>query len=422
VEQVREEVTKAQESFCETTLKRFRAHLSKFASENKISLQPDLVHKNCQTFGPRLKSRQQQHYLQKLAGLRRDISRTLHKGGSISEWTSHTREITLDFTQRIMHLFEEFLNASIPGLEEMNREAVADIRDAFHRELSQRSLRQTANILELFALTSRATPAAKAPPEAGAGSGAAAAHSDAPDAGPQATAEADDESLPTQSEAESAETAINDEAKEAACAMQDEEVQPKAPPCQKIEDLFGRGLLHPLDLYFQICDPDTDPHDAKKAVFPRRFCGPILHVSRSYLIGRDKYCGTNEQFLKCLRQISGKDEEFTREDCAVLFEEPRIKLFLMGYLLNNLKIFMKEIKQEKFMDNVNAMLIHQGVDETRRFEDRHFTILTNAWARFLVDNFDELKAKKTGRAVLKHYVPALVQKMEKREAMRRARA
>jgi hypothetical protein len=385
IQRIRADITKAQESFCEKTIKSFRVHLHTFASHHKITLSADQIRKNCNEFLPQIRACQFEHYVSKLAASRKDICRNMRACGDMSHGAALSKEITHSFTHHLAKMFHSFVNASVPGLSSPAQGGLEALIESFRQDAYQRSIQQTSQILELFALSARVEPVKK--------TASPAAFSET-DAHPPPAPEEDDEQAPSH--------------------------EPPSLPCNpKILDIFGRGLLYPLDLYFRICNQDEAANDPKKPVFPRCFCSPVLFVAQSYLIGTDKYRRANAQFLQYMTQAAGT-EDFTHEDCTVMFDEPRIKIFLMGYLLNNLKVFMDEIKQEKFIDNVNTALIQSSGSQATHFEEKHFSTMTNAWARFLFDNFELLKAKKTGKAVLKHYIPALSRQLKIREPRPRA--
>ncbi|MDK2957592.1 MAG: hypothetical protein PWQ57_3090 [Desulfovibrionales bacterium] len=386
IQRIRADITKAQESFSEKTIKSFRGHLHDFASNHKISLSADQVRENCKEFLPQIKACQFEYYVSKLVASRKDICRAMRARGKASPGAVLSQKITHAFTHRLAKMFHSFVSASVPGLTAPAEDGLEALIETFRQDAYQRSMQHTAKILELFALSAGVECVTEKTEPAG-----------------------------ESSETETQRAPVPEELTEQEL-LQEESVLTCNP---KILDIFGRGLLYPLDLYFQVCDPDQNPSIPKKPTFPRSFCGPVLFVAKSYLIGTDKYRHANAQFVKYVSQAAGT-EDFTREDCAQMFDEPRIKLFLMGYLLNNLRVFMDEIKQEKFIDNVNTALVQLNGPQSERFEEKHFSIMTNAWARFIFDNFEELKAKKTGKAVLKHYIPALSQQLKIRESRPRA--
>jgi hypothetical protein len=362
IPRLRDELTRAQETFCETTLKRFRVHLLAYASQRGVQLDQRFVDDNSSRFYRKLKDIQVDSYLAKLFTLRRSVSAHQGENESPEPIIQAANAITADFATQVSEAFRTYLEAYFDQVCcEIGGNSLNEVILRFEREMLQRSSKQTMKIMELFGLEYAPQPEF-----------------------------------------------------EATSKGRSNEV-----PVSHIKDLFGRGLLYPLELYFAIADTDNIHYKLPDPVFPRSFCSPVLQTTSELLVGDKKYANINSRFTKLMVQNTGKTSGFSREDCNKMFGLENVRLYLMGYMLNNLKVLLNSSLRDRYIVNINTAFPDSiKALASQPFSAQHYDMLCVAWARFLCDNYACIKAKRTAREVLSQYIPDLDRELVKVDAAR----
>ena len=175
-----------------------------------------------------------------------------------------------------------------------------------------------------------------------------------------------------------------------------------------LTDAFGRGLLNPVEHYYEIVDKANDRKTAKPT-FPRIFCGPVLAVLRVFLIGSDKYNSVNSALLKSVLQYCQSEKYCDLSLLDKYFAHQNILEYINKYYLYMLKVLLKEAKRENFIFKINKELQERHPEKKLEFKGRHFTLICTAWARQVFDTTENIQENKKYRKILEEFIPAKFQ-------------
>jgi hypothetical protein len=343
--------------FCENTAKRFRVHLLSFLSEHCLPLEQDCVEAVCENFQNEFKQLHLSAYLSKLFVLRRQVSKRPDQSATENGVVQAANLITSDFSRKAGQLF----GASIGKyLEKTRQKADSGLTssgiEAFRTEFLKRAARQTKNILELFGLEHRTHPSAARP-----------------------------------------------SVKQSSAARKN-----GVYVIPYLQDIFGRGLLYPTELYPGITDADgggTAQGTADAAALPRKICFHILSGIRKQLVGAERYDRINAQLLKQLMRATGKDCGFNVRECAALLMKEQTRRQLMEHMARCLELLTHRSQRERLIQNINASIRKDDDAEAPTFCKEDLTTLCTAWARFLYDNYALVRSKRTTKILLERYLP-----------------
>ncbi len=194
---------------------------------------------------------------------------------------------------------------------------------------------------------------------------------------------------------------------EAEAAARDIQSEQTPPPRYAYADMFGRGLLEPLDLYYRIADARDDLHGDRDP-FLRQFCGPLLHVVQHFLVGKEKYNTVNGSLLSAVIRYCSGEDAVCKEKIQEYFTHNKLKEYVIRYLTYFLKILLVEEKREGFVSSINYRIKSHSPESELVFTQGHFNMLVSSWARYVFDNTPDLEEKKTTVKILKKYMPAKV--------------
>lgn len=183
-----------------------------------------------------------------------------------------------------------------------------------------------------------------------------------------------------------------------------EAVETRAEPAHRLVDAFGRALLMPVEQMYGVGEVD-DEQVLGAQRFPRPFCGPVLEVLRSYVIGVDKYNLLNQSLLKTLNRHLNK-AELTVQECRELFATPAMQKPLAGHCLHMLKILMQSTRRESLVLRMNILLSQRHPDLYLEFTYRHVSLLTKAWAHFVRQQMDFIPEGSQTAEILGAFLPA----------------
>jgi hypothetical protein len=344
-----------QNHFCETTIKRFRVHLLSFLSEQSLPLEQHSVEALSESLQNELKQLHANAYLSRLFALRRQLSKQAEQGASANGMVPAANLITSDFSRQASQLFGACVEKYLEGVRrQVGPELLREEIEAFRVEFLQRANRQTMKILELFGVENRAH-------QAGAYS----------------------------------------QTKQASCKPEN-----KIYVISYLQDLFGRGLLYPMELYHEITGDEDVRRDPDAPALPRKLCFHILAGIRKRLIGAEKYDKINARLLKLLTQATEKDCDFNVRECNAILMEETNRLHLMEHMLHCLDLLTHSSRREQLIQNINASIRGEAdVCESPPFNNEDLSTLCNAWARFLYDNYALIPSKRTTKIVLERYLP-----------------
>lgn len=194
------------------------------------------------------------------------------------------------------------------------------------------------------------------------------------------------------------------------CAPNQEtlEVKPEqiAPDAFRVQDFVGRILFIPLEKFVVFVDYD-DKFDARKKVFPRCFCAPILHILRPLVIGREKYLKLNDALKTSIAKILGEDTPITTKHCEQFLHGEKIYKHIMSLTLNILNVYRDEELKEMFLEKVNDEMRKRYPDIPLEFNTRFCTILFKCWARFTFDQTPDFTNMKKAENILRYHIPEM---------------
>jgi len=173
-----------------------------------------------------------------------------------------------------------------------------------------------------------------------------------------------------------------------------------------VKDFVGRILFIPMEKYMDIVDYD-EKFDARKKVFPRCFCAPLLHVLRPLVIGREKYLLLNEALHTGIAKILGEDIPITNENCEQFLHGEKIYKHIMSLSLNILNVYRDESLRELLLEKVNDDLRKRSPQIPLEFNDRFCSILFKTWARFIYDQTPDFTNMKKTEGILRSHIPEL---------------
>ncbi len=185
-------------------------------------------------------------------------------------------------------------------------------------------------------------------------------------------------------------------------------VQPEqiAPDAYRVQDFVGRILFIPLEKFIVFVDYD-EKFDARKKVFPRCFCAPLLHVLRPLVIGREKYLNLNEALKTSIAKILGEDTPITTKHCDQFLHGEKIYKHIMSLTLNILNVYRDEELTEMFLEKVNDDMRRRYPDIPLEFNAKFCTILFKCWARFTFDQTPDFSNMKKAESILRHHIPEM---------------
>ncbi len=171
-------------------------------------------------------------------------------------------------------------------------------------------------------------------------------------------------------------------------------------------DAFGRGLLEPVEMRYDVVDCDPCSREGAES-FPRVFCSPVLKTIKNLIVGKDKYNQTNSVFLNKVSQYCEARDRFEPDEVKDFFTQGKIRFYIASYLLYILKMLMDDKKKEAFLLNVNNSLRKVTGSDKYVLDTKHYQMMTSSWARFIYENMSKLKSRKTTAKILRRYAPEL---------------